>query len=80
MVKKYNEDNLPEMKSYSKRHTKGFQLYVKALKIDENFFIETEKGLINGKAGDYLMQNIFGEVYICNRDNFESSYKLVDKS
>ena len=46
----------------------------KCLRIDEPFSCNTMEGIVNGKAGDYLMRGIDGEVYPCDADIFHKTY------
>jgi len=41
----------------------------------EEFQVDTLEGNYkSGKAGDYLMCGVKGELYICDKDIFEESY------
>ena len=42
------------------------------------FTVETLEGLMEGKAGDWLITGIDGEVYPCDADIFARSYDVVD--
>ena len=49
-----------------------------AKKIDEDFRVNTLEGNYKqGKAGDYLMRGIDGELYICDGPIFEKTYDFV---
>jgi hypothetical protein len=50
-----------------------------ARKIDEPFEVETTEGLMKGQAGDWLMQGVSGELYICPNSIFNRSYDIFDK-
>lgn len=53
-------------------------IIVHAQPIDEEFQVETLEGNYKtGKPGDYLMQGIDDELYICDKDIFERSYDWV---
>ena len=53
-------------------------IVVHAKQIDEDFRVNTLEGdYKQGKAGDYLMRGIDGELYICDREIFERSYDWV---
>jgi len=62
---------------------KGYRLYakkpipIKAIQIHEPFQVETLEGTFTGKAGDYLVEGIKGELYACDREIFEESYDKV---
>jgi len=46
-------------------------------RIPEAFSVETMEGLMQGKAGDWLITGIDGEVYPCDAGIFERTYDLV---
>lgn len=53
-------------------------IIVHAKQINEEFRVNTLEGdYKQGKAGDYLMRGIDGELYICDREIFERSYDWV---
>lgn len=54
---------------------------VKCIQIDEPFTVETMEGPMMGKAGDYLIIGVRGEVYPCDKEIFYETYEIVkDKS
>jgi len=53
-------------------------IVVHAVQINEEFRVNSLEGdYAQGKAGDYLMRGIKGELYICDREVFESTYDFV---
>lgn len=53
-------------------------IMVHCKQISEDFRVNTLEGNYKqGKAGDYLMKGIDGELYICDREIFEKTYNLV---
>ena len=53
-------------------------IIVHAKQIHEPFRVNSLEGNYKqGKAGDYLMQGIDKELYICDRDIFERTYDWV---
>jgi hypothetical protein len=50
-----------------------------ARRIGEPFEVETTEGLMKGQAGDWLMQGVSGELYICPNSIFQKSYDILDK-
>ena len=53
-------------------------IVVHAKKIDTEFRVNTLEGNYKqGKAGDYLMRGIDGELYICDGPIFEKTYDFV---
>jgi hypothetical protein len=66
-------ENVSEMQPCMKR-----PIVIYAKKIDEDFRVNTLEGNYKqGKAGDYLMQGIDGELYICDGPIFEKTYDFV---
>lgn len=60
---------VPEMTEY--RKTKN----AFAVRIDDEFSVETLEGVMTGKAGDYLMKGAHGELYPCAAAVFEDTYE-----
>ena len=53
-------------------------IVVHAKRMDEEFRVNTLEGNYKqGKPGDYLMQGIDGELYICDGAIFEKTYDWV---
>ena len=50
---------------------------IKCIQIQEDFEVETMEGTMQGKAGDWLMMGVDGELYPCAREIFEKSYDLT---
>jgi len=51
---------------------------VYALQIQEEFRVNSLEGnYAQGKPGDYLMQGVDGELYICDKAIFEKSYNFI---
>jgi len=51
---------------------------VRAVQIKCTFEVKTLEGLMKGKKGDYLIEGIKGELYICDREIFEESYDMIE--
>jgi hypothetical protein len=72
-------------KEQQKRY-KGWGVYIKkpipikAVQMLEAFEVETLEGPMQGKAGDYLVIGIKGEMYPCDREIFEKTYRLLKDS
>lgn len=49
----------------------------KCAKIEDAFSCETMEGITHGKAGDYLMIGVDGELYPCDSDIFHKTYQIV---
>lgn len=77
MSKKLSPERLKEL---------GFKQYVKteptwAVQMPTAFTCDTLEGdSIKGKAGDYLCVGVKGEQWPVDKEVFESTYKLKDKS
>ena len=68
------EQALPNMRECVKR-----PMIVHAIQVNEEFRVNSLEGdYARGKAGDYLMQGIKGEMYICDKEIFEGSYDFLD--
>ncbi len=64
-------DQVDEMKPCMKK-----RIIVHAKQIDEPFRVDKLEGNYKqGKAGDYLMRGIEGELYICDKAIFEKTYQ-----
>jgi len=51
---------------------------IMAMQILETFWVESLEGNHQGKEGDYLLQGVRGELYICDREIFEETYTLLN--
>jgi len=49
----------------------------KCVQIMEDFKVHTLEGVMQGKAGDYLMVGVRGELYVCDQDIFRETYELL---
>jgi len=75
-----------------KRFIKGTKpdlQYIKAIKkplpiefseISEPFEVETMEGVMQGKAGDYLVYGVDGEMYVIDRAIFFKTYSIVSEA
>ena len=50
---------------------------VRCIQINEPFKVETLEGTLEGKAGDYLMIGVKGEMYPCAQHIFNETYDIV---
>ena len=50
---------------------------IQAVRIDKDFQIETPEGMMNGRAGDYLVQGVRGKYYPVKKEIFEQTYDPV---
>jgi len=53
---------------------------VHARQMAEDFRVNSLEGdYKQGKAGDYLMRGVKGELYICDKDIFEETYDFLEE-
>lgn len=52
---------------------------INCVQIEETFEVETLEGTLRGKAGDYLMVGVNGELYPCSKEIFEKTYDWVEE-
>ena len=52
---------------------------IRCVQMEEPFEVETMEGKLRGKAGDWLMIGVEGEMYPCDAGVFERTYDLIDK-
>ena len=50
---------------------------ITACRMSEAFTVETTEGVMKGRAGDWVMQGVAGELYICPAEVFEKSYDIL---
>lgn len=50
---------------------------VKCFQIQEAFEVETMEGIMQGKAGDWLIVGIHGEMYPIDKEIFDKTYDIV---
>lgn len=43
----------------------------------KSFYVKTLEGTMKGKVGDYVIQGIKGELYICDRQIFKETYEIL---
>ena len=51
---------------------------IKVFQMPEPFVVETKEGTMEGKAGDYLMIGIQGEMYPCDQEIFNKTYQFIE--
>lgn len=70
---KFNQQELPKLvfKTAVKK-----PIPIQCSQIMESFEVETLEGVMKGKAGDWLMIGVTGELYVCDNDIFKKSYQL----
>ncbi len=73
---KFKSNTLPEL-AFKEAIKKPIR--IRCVQIEEPFEVETMEGKLKGKAGDWLMVGIYGEMYPIDREIFEKTYTLCDK-
>lgn len=82
-VKKFLISELQKNLLKKRTELSGFKLYrkkpliIQAKEMKEDFEVDTLEGLMQGKAGDFLIIGIKGERYPCAKDIFIQSYDLL---
>lgn len=61
-------------KVYKKRPVK-----VKVVQMEKEFEVGTLEGVLKGKAGDYLIEGVRGELYPCDKAIFKETYEEAFK-
>jgi len=51
---------------------------VHCMQMGQPFKVETMEGVLEGKAGDYLMIGVRGEMYPCDKEIFDETYELIE--
>ena len=51
-----------------------------AMRMEQPFVVETLEGTMRGKAGDYLMRGVHGELYPCDGKVFSETYELFSRA
>lgn len=51
---------------------------IEIYQMNEPFKVKTNEGVMQGKAGDYLMVGVKGEMYPCSKEVFEKTYDITD--
>lgn len=72
---KFDPNNLPNL-DFKKAKKKP--IAIKCIQIDEPFEVKTMEGKLTGKAGDWLMVGVDGEIYPCDASIFEKTYDLIE--
>lgn len=72
---KFDPKHLPEL-DFKKAKKKP--IIIQCVQIDEPFEVKTMEGKLKGKAGDWLMVGIDGEIYPCDDAIFKKTYNLME--
>jgi len=52
-------------------------IVIKAIKMEVPFKVQTMEGWLKGKANDYLIEGIAGELYPCDEKIFKQTYEVT---
>lgn len=74
-MKKFKKGTVPDLPF---KKAKKKPIAIQCIQIDEAFEVETMEGLMKGKAGDWLVVGIHGEMYPISDEIFKKTYDLVD--
>jgi hypothetical protein len=72
---KFDPNNLPTL-DFKKAKKKP--ITIQCIQIDDPFEVKTMEGTLNGKAGDWLMVGVNGEIYPCDDEIFRKTYDLIN--
>jgi len=50
---------------------------IQAVRMEQDFQVHTLEGLMSGKAGDYLIQGVNGELHPCDAEIFHKTYDRI---
>lgn len=67
-----------ELPNYEFKQAIKKPIPVKCYQMNEAFEVETMEGTLKGKAGDYLMIGVRGEMYPCDKEIFHETYEIID--
>ena len=70
----FKRDEIPD---YNFQQAVKKPIPVRCIQLQEPFRIETMEGVMEGKAGDYLIIGVRGEMYPCDRTIFEETYDII---
>ena len=68
-----------EIPDYPFRQAVKKPIPIRCYQVSEPFKVETLEGIMEGKAGDYLMIGSRGEMYPCAKEIFEETYDLISE-
>lgn len=74
-MKKFKKGEIPDLK-FSQAVKKPIP--VKCIQIEEPFEVETMEGIMQGKAGDWLIVGIHGEMYPIDKTIFKKTYDIKE--
>ena len=72
-------ENIQEIKDFAGEYARVYALDVLEKKLTASLEIETPKGLMSARIGDYIIKVVNGEFYPCKPDIFEKTYERVEE-
>jgi hypothetical protein len=60
-------------------YARKMPILIKVIEMREDFIVKTPEGIVEGKAGDFLLEGVEGEVYPCKKSIFEKTYTRLKK-
>ena len=76
-MRKFKTGELPKLE-FQKAIKKPIP--IRCIHMSEAFEVTTLEGTLIGKAGDYLMVGVRGELYPCAKEIFEETYNILPAS
>ena len=76
-MRKFKTGELPKLE-FQKAIKKPIP--IRCIQMAEAFEVVTLEGTLTGKAGDYLMVGVRGEMYPCSKEIFEETYDILPTS
>jgi hypothetical protein len=52
---------------------------VRCIQLHEPFEVQTLEGMMQGRAGDWLMVGVNGEMYPCSDEIFKKTYEIIEE-
>jgi len=71
----FKKNNVPDLRF---KEAIKKPILVKCVQIHEVFSVETMEGELRGKAGDWLMVGVNGEMYPIDNEIFQKTYNIVN--
>ena len=60
------------------KYYKKIPIITRAVQINKEFLVKTLEGIVKGKAGDYILEGVHNELYVCDKTIFEKTYNEVN--
>jgi hypothetical protein len=61
------------------RRARRRPVVVRCVQIDEPFQVGSLDGVVRGSPGDWLMEGVRGEMYVCHDALFHQTYELINE-